>query len=269
MTELLRAAGLRFGYRGRALTEPMDFALTAGEVLVVLGTNGCGKSTLFRTLLGAVPALGGEVRWRGRALAGLSVRELASEVAWVPQQPTTAFDLDVFHYVLLGRVGRLTLGAAPGAADRDAAERALARLGLAGFRERLLSRMSGGERQLCAIARGLAQQARVLVLDEPAASLDFGNQGLLLDTLTALAADGLGIVYSTHDPNHALRAGSHALVYLPGGRSMFGPVGEMVCADRLTQAYRSPVEAARTAEGRIVFTLARFPQAPGSPGSPA
>lgn len=265
MTELLRVNRLRFGYRGRALAEPMDFTLAAGEVLVVLGINGCGKSTLFRTLLGAVPALDGEVLWRGRPMAGLSARELATEVAWVPQQPGAAFDLDAFHYVLLGRVGRLAPGAAPGAADRIAAERALDRLGLGGFRERPLSRMSGGERQLCAIARGLAQQARVLMLDEPAASLDFGNQGLLLDTLAALAADGLGIVYSTHDPNHALRAGTHALVYLPQGKPVYGTLDETVCAELLTQAYRSPIETAHTASGRRVFAPAASPNIHGLP----
>ncbi|MCM5569682.1 ABC transporter ATP-binding protein [Burkholderiaceae bacterium FT117] len=257
MTELLRAAGLRFGYRGRALTGPVDFTLGAGEVLVVLGPNGAGKSTLFRTLLGTVPPIAGQVRWSGRALDALSPRQLAAEAAWVPQQPATAFDLDVFHYVLLGRIGRLPLGSAPGAADRQAVERALDRLGLARFRDRLLSRMSGGERQLAAIARALAQQSRALILDEPAASLDFGNQGRVLDTLSALAADGLGIVYSTHDPNHALRCGSKALLYQPGGGILAGPVSELLAPQVLSQAYGAPIEQAFTADGRGVLTLGR------------
>jgi iron complex transport system ATP-binding protein len=256
MTELLRVTGLRFGYRGRPLARPVGFELRAGEVLVVLGPNGSGKSTLFRTLAGAIPTIDGEVRWRGRLLESLSPRELAGELAWVPQQPATAFDLDVFHYVMLGRLGGLRLGAAPGAADRLAVEQALARLGLVRFRDRLLSKMSGGERQLAAIARALAQQARTLILDEPAASLDFGNQGRVLDTLSALASEGLGIVYSTHDPNHALRCGSRALIYLPEGELAFGAVGDMVRADRLSAAYGVAVETAHTADGRIVFTLA-------------
>jgi len=255
MTELLRATGLRFGYRGRPLARPVAFALRAGEVLVVLGPNGSGKSTLFRTLAGAIPPIEGEVRWSGRPLGSLSPRELAGELTWVPQQPATAFDLDVFHYVMLGRLGRLPLGSAPGAADRQAVEQALARLGLGRFRDRPLSRMSGGERQLAAIARALAQQARTLILDEPAASLDFGNQGRVLDTLSALADEGLGIVYSTHDPNHALRCGSQTLLYLPEGELRAGSIVELVRPEVLTRAYGVPIEAARTADGRPVLAL--------------
>lgn len=255
MTELLRATGLRFGYRGRPLARPVGFALRAGDVLVVLGPNGSGKSTLFRTLAGAIPPIEGDVRWSGRVLGSLSSRELAGELAWVPQQPATAFDLDVFHYVMLGRLGRLPLGAAPGASDRQAVAQALARMGLEGFRDRPLSTMSGGERQLAAIARALAQQARTLILDEPAASLDFGNQGRVLDTLSALAAEGLGIVYSTHDPNHALRCGSQALLYMPDGELLAGSVAELVTPEALTRAYGAPIETARTADGRPVLAL--------------
>jgi iron complex transport system ATP-binding protein len=224
-------------------------------VLVVLGPNGSGKSTRCRTGGGAIPPLAGEVRWRGRPLGSLSPRELAGELAWVPQQPATAFDLDVFHYVMLGRLGRLPLGAAPGAGDRQAVAQALARMGLEGFGDRLLSRVSGGERQLAALARALAQQARTRILDEPAASLAFGNQGRVLDTLSALAAEGLGIVYSTHDPNHALRCGSHALLYLPDGELLAGSVTELVTPQALTRAYGAPIEIARTADGRPVLAL--------------
>ncbi len=267
MAELLRTRALAFGYDRRALTEPIDLTLHAGEIVVVLGPNGAGKSTLFRTLLGSVAALSGTVFWGGRALAELAPRELAARVAWVPQQPGAAFDFSVEHYVMLGRLGRLAAGAAPGRGDREAVSRAIDRLGLGRFRSRPLSKMSGGERQLAAIARALAQQASTLLLDEPTASLDFGNQGRVLDTLCGLAADGLGIVYATHDPNHALRAGTNALVYLPGGATAFGPVGELIEPDVLTRVYGVQVEVARTAGGRAVFALAAAspPAAAASP----
>lgn len=256
MAELLRTRALAFGYDRRALTEPIDLALHPGEIVVVLGPNGAGKSTLFRTLLGSVAALSGTVFWGGCALAELAPRELAARVAWVPQQPGAAFDFSVEHYVMLGRLGRFAAGAAPGRGDREAVSRAIERLGLGRFRGRSLSKMSGGERQLAAIARALAQQASTLLLDEPTASLDFGNQGRVLDTLRSLAADGLGIAYATHDPNHALRAGTHALVYLPDGAIAFAPVGELIEPELLTRVYGARVEAARTADGRTVFTLA-------------
>ena len=255
--DLLRSRALVFGYAGRGLTAPIDLILRSGEIIVVLGPNGSGKSTLFRTLLGVLPPLCGSVEWGGRPLAGLSPRELAAQVAWVPQQPGAAFDFSVEQYVMLGRLGRLAAGASPGRADREVVAQVIARLGIERFRERTLSRMSGGERQLAAIARALAQQAATLVLDEPTASLDFGNQGRVLDTLRGLAAEGLGIVYATHDPNHALRAGSRALVYLPGGRTAFGPVADMVAPELLSTVYGVDVEAAHTSGGRMVLSLAR------------
>lgn len=256
---LLRTRELVFGYAGRGLTSPIDLVLHGGEIIVVLGPNGSGKSTFFRTLLGVLRPLQGSVEWNGRELSGLSPRDLAAQVAWVPQQPGAAFDFTVEQYVMLGRLGRLAAGASPGRADRDAVSQVIARLGIERFRGRTLSKMSGGERQLAAIARALAQQAATLVLDEPTASLDFGNQGRVLDTLRKLAGEGLGIVYATHDPNHALRAGSRALVYLPGGGMAFGPVIDMLVPERLSTVYGVDVEAAYTAAGRLVLSLAPEP----------
>lgn len=255
MTELLRAEALCVGYGGKALAEAIDFRLAAGETVAVLGPNGSGKSTLFRTLIGALAPVSGEVSWRGRQLAGLSPHERAAEVAWVPQQPTAAFDLGVADYVMLGRLGMLPLGAAPGLRDRQTVASALARLGLSGFAERLLGRMSGGERQLAAIAKGLAQQAAVLILDEPAASLDFANQGRVLDMLSALAGEGLGILYSTHDPNHALRTGGRVLLFACDGRLRFGEAADLLEPAVLSRAYGVPIEQARTTSGQTFLVL--------------
>ncbi|RIK92077.1 MAG: ABC transporter [Burkholderiales bacterium] len=256
MTELLRTVALAFGYQRHALTRPIDLSLHGGEIVVVLGPNGSGKSTLFRTLLGIVAPVAGEVRWAGRPLAQHSPRELAECVAWVPQSPGAAFEFTVEQYVMLGRLGRLAAGAAPARADRAAVARAIERLGLQDFRERPLSRMSGGERQLAAVARALAQEASTLVLDEPTTSLDFGNQGRVLDVIASLADDGLGIVYSTHDPNHARRAGTRALVYLPEGETAFGAVDELVEPATLSRVYGVPVDGAHTADGRLVLAIA-------------
>ncbi len=256
MPELLRTAALGFGYGARALTDPVDLVLGRGEIVVVLGPNGSGKSTLFRTLLGVVPPVEGGVWWAGRPLAQHSLRGLAECVAWVPQHPGAAFEFTVEQYVMLGRLGRLAPGAAPGREDRAAVARAIERLGLESFRSRALSRMSGGERQLAAVARALAQEAATLVLDEPTTSLDFGNQGRVLDVLASLAADGLGIVYSTHDPNHARRAGTRALVYLPGGRMLFDAVDALVEPSTLSRVYGVPIDGAHTADGRLVLSIA-------------
>lgn len=254
MTErALEVGGLQFGAAGVALTGPVTFGLARGEILAVLGPNGAGKTTLLRTLLGALPAVAGRVAWGGRPLEALTPRELARAVAYVPQSPGAAFDLTVAQYVLLGRVGALGAFGAPGAGDRAVADAAIERLGLRALRERPLSRMSGGERQLAALARALAQQAGVLVLDEPAASLDLANQARVVDLLATLARDGHSIVYTTHDPNHALRAGDDALLLRRGAQPLHGRADALLEPRALSQLYDTPIEAARTADGRRVL----------------
>jgi iron complex transport system ATP-binding protein len=257
---LLAVEGLQFGPGMVALTGPTTFRLELGAILVVLGPNGVGKTTLFRTLLGLSPAMAGEVTWGGQPLRGLGARELSRHVAYVPQRPGAAFDFTVEQYVMLGRLGRLGPAAAPGRLDRAATADAIERLGLGSLRSRPLSRMSGGERQLASLARALAQQASALILDEPAASLDLGNQVRVLDTLRALAREGLSIVYSTHDPNHALRAGHYALLMTPGGDPRHGSVDAVVEPDALSHAFGTPIEQAHTAAGVRLLAAAGGPR---------
>ena len=249
---LLRTRDLVIGHAS-ALARLPDLRLDAGEVLVVLGPNGVGKTTLFRTLLGALDPLAGQVIWSGSAIGDLDARGLSRLLAYVPQAAESVFDMPVQDYVLLGRVGRLSAFGAPGPDDRQAVRAAIESVGLGALVDRPLSRLSGGERQLAAIARALAQQAAALLLDEPTASLDAANQLRVLHALSRLAAGGQAIVYSTHDPNHALLLGSAALVLAPGGQCAFGPIARVVSAQSLTQAYGTVIEEASTADGRRLF----------------
>jgi len=249
---LLEVESLRFGPAGVALTAPLDLRLAAGEILAVLGPNGAGKTTLFRTILGLLEPVAGRVAWNGRDVRSLSASELARHAAYVPQSPGAAFDFTVEQYVRLGRLGQLGALRAPGAQDRVAADEAITRLGLAGLRGRPLSRLSGGERQLAAVARAVAQHPRALVLDEPAASLDIGNQALVLDMLARLAREGLAIVYSTHDPNHALATATHVLLLSRGGEVLYGSPATLLEASVLARAYGTPIEEASTAGGRRI-----------------
>ncbi len=255
MTEsLLEVDRLRFGPTGVALSGPVSLRLGRGTVLVVLGPNGVGKTTLFRTILGLLQPVSGSVAWHGTPARDLSPRELSRFVAYVPQSPGVAFDFTVEQYVLLGRLGLMGAVNAPGREDRCAASAAIDRLGLDPVRGRLLSRVSGGERQLAALARGLAQGSSALVLDEPAASLDLGNQVRVLDLLAGLARDGLAIAYSTHDPNHALTAGNEVLLMPQGGEPLHGSVETLIEPGALSRAYGIRVEAALTASGRPVIS---------------
>ena len=253
---LLEVDALRFGPGGRALAEPLSFSLKAGHCLVLLGPNGAGKTSLLRTLIGALPPVDGQVRWGGRALAELTERERAAQVAFAAPRTPDAADFTVEHLVLVGRVAARGLFAAPTAADREQVDRALAQLGLERLRHRSLTDLSDGERQLAQIARALAQGASALVLDEPAASLDWSRQCALIATLRSLATQGQAIVLSTHDPNHALALADQVLLWQPDGRIHWGPAAELLRPETLSKTYGVPVQLHVAEDGARVFGIA-------------
>lgn len=244
MAVTLEARGLGYGYPGRAVGRELNLALGAGEVLCVLGPNGGGKTTLFRTLLGLLEAQAGEVRLEGQALGGLPRAEVARRMGYVPQGHATQFAFTVRDVVLMGRTAHVGLFAAPGAADRAAADRAIAALGIGALAERVVTELSGGERQLAMIARALAQGARLLVLDEPTASLDFGNQVRVLREIRRLAAEGYAVVFSTHDPGQAFLAASRVLLLAQGGALRHGAPEQVITTENLRQVYGIEVRVA-------------------------
>ena len=195
---MLQVDDLAFGFGARRVGSDVTFALDPGETLAVLGGNGAGKTTLFRTLLGLLPAQAGRVRVSGERVDALAPAERAKRLAYVPQQHVLAFGFSVLEAVLMGRAARLPTFARPGAVDHDAAFAALERLGIAFLAGRPVTELSGGERQLVLVARALAQEAPVLVLDEPTASLDFGNRARVLHEIDRLRAVGMTIMFSTH-----------------------------------------------------------------------
>lgn len=213
----LEARGLAIGYRHHAVGEEIDLTLADGEVLCLLGPNGSGKTTLFRTLLGILPALRGEVRVAGRQIGEWHRRDLARRLAYVPQSHAGLFAFTVEEVVLMGRTARIDRFATPSARDREVAHQALDALGIGLLAERVYTEISGGERQLALIARALAQEATILILDEPTASLDFGNQLRVLEHIAGLKTRGLAILMSTHQPEHALRVADR-IAFLKTGR---------------------------------------------------
>ena len=240
----LAARGLRYGFRDRVVGEGIDLALVPGEIACVLGPNGSGKTTLLRTLLGLLPPLAGEVTLDGTPLQQWSTRERATRIAYVPQASESYFDFTLRETVEMGRTAHRGVFAAASARDREQSSRALERMGLVALAERPIHRVSGGERQLALIARALATEARHLLMDEPAASLDFGNQALILEELAALRASGSAVLFSTHHPDHALRIADRAILIKAGRLMAAGAAAEVLNSENLSALYGRPVEVA-------------------------
>ena len=220
---VLELQGLSTGHGRRVVSESVDLSIAAGEVLCLLGPNGCGKTTLFRTVLGLLPPLAGRVLVQGQPVQHWPRAEFARRVGYVPQAQAGVFAFEALDMVLMGRAARLPLLARPCGADRAMALACMERLQIAHLAARRYTELSGGERQLVLIARALAQEPALLVMDEPTASLDFGNQIRVLEQIEALSAQGMAMLLSTHQPEHGLRVASR--IALLGHGRLLG-VGE-------------------------------------------
>src|SRR6185312_11913279 len=249
----LEGQSLTIGYSDRTVGRSLNVALRRGEVLALLGPNGGGKTTLLKTLLGLLQPKAGEVRLDGRALSARSIRERARLIAYVPQTHVATFAFPVESVVLMGRTAHGNLFSRPSAHDRAVTHAALERFGIAALAERSYTNISGGERQLVLLARALAQEPQFIVLDEPTASLDFGNQGKVMSEIRALAKGGHGVLFTTHDPNHALRAADRAYLLRDGTRIAEGAVQSVLTKAQLEALYRAPVEILTDADGQTAF----------------
>jgi iron complex transport system ATP-binding protein len=253
---LLEAQDLLLRVGGRTLVRKLSFRLGAGEVWCMLGPNGAGKSTFLHTAVGLRDAQGGALRLAGRALAAWSAAEAARQRSFLPQTFHDAFSASVLESVMLGRHPYLSRWQWEGEDERGIALAALAAVDLAGFERRDVLTLSGGERQRVALAALLAQDAPLLLLDEPVSHLDLHHQVLVLAHLRELArARGKGVLFTLHDLNLAARFASHALLLMPQGTVQQGPIGEVMTEAALQDAFGHGVTRIEAA-GRTLFVPA-------------
>lgn len=247
----IKVEGLSFSYGAKQVLSDVDFSAEYGQFMSVLGPNGVGKSTLFRCMLGLLKPTEGCMTIDGRNISEMSTEELARNIAYIPQSHSPVFNFSVLDMVQMGTTAQLGKFSSPGQKHREIAENALERLGIAHLKERGYRHISGGERQLVLIARAIAQQAKILVMDEPSANLDFGNRIRVMQTVKKLTEDGYAVIQSTHDPEQAFLY-SDRILALHGGRVLAcGAPENIVCAEIISELYGVDVEVCSLRGGRV------------------
>ena len=231
---LIEVRGAAFRYGEHTIFSAVDLDIFRGEVLTVLGPNGCGKSTLLRCIGGALTLAEGTVRVDGLDLSALDAGARARKIAFLFQRHSPSFPFPVLDVVTMGRTPHLGLFGAPSPRDSKLAEEALTKVGIHHLRDRPYTELSGGELQLVLLARTLVQRPDVILLDEPISHLDFKNQTVSLKTIGVLAAEGITMVMTTHDPNHAFLLPGRVLLMKPGGPILTGLASEIITDSTLT-----------------------------------
>ncbi|WP_239058728.1 molybdate ABC transporter substrate-binding protein [Acidithiobacillus ferrianus] len=250
---MLSTSHLAYAHGHRMVLEDVSLQLNAGESVALLGANGSGKSTLIRLLLGILKPLRGEIRLGDTDLHALSAKERAQRLAYVPQDHGAVFPFLVRDVVLMGRMPHQSWLGAASAHDREQAEAALARLGISSLAERSYMELSGGQRQLVIIARALAQETPILILDEPVTGLDYGNQHRLMAQIQDLADSGYAILQSSHYPEHALSTANRVILLKDGRVLADGPPAEVLHPERLRALYGIDTECLEISDGRRVI----------------
>ncbi|MBN2359687.1 MAG: ABC transporter ATP-binding protein [Deltaproteobacteria bacterium] len=234
MSFAIASSGLCQSFGGQPILDQIELAVAAGERVVLLGANGAGKSTLLDILAGVRSPTAGQVLLEGQALAAYSRVEVARRIASVPQNEALPYDLSVIAAVLMGRAPHQRGFGLAGASDVELCQQALARVNLAGLEQRQLGTLSGGERQRVLIARALVQQPRLLLLDEPTASLDLRHTLIVSEIVAELARQGVAVISALHDLNLAPRFAQRVLFIHRGRIAIDAPVDLALTPERLS-----------------------------------
>ncbi len=227
-----------FGYRGGSpILDKVCLQADSGDLIAVLGPNGAGKTTMLRCMLGFLKWTSGDSLLDGKSIRSIPARELWRCVSYVPQARNFASASTAEQAVLLGRNAHIGLFSQPKPSDIDYADSLLYKLSIGHLAQKSCAEMSGGELQMVLIARALAAEPKILVLDEPESNLDFRNQLIVLETMTELARQGMTVIFNTHYPDHALRRSNKALLLHKGGQALFGETHSIVTEAHIQDAF--------------------------------
>lgn len=232
---------LYFSYGLYPVLQDVSFQIKPGQLTFLIGQNGAGKSTLFRCILGQLPVKKGRILLNERVSSQYTIREMAKYAAYVPQVSSPVFSYPVKQVVLMGRSAYTSLFSSPTKEDEAVAQQAMERLGIAHLAEQGFSELSGGEQQLVLIARALAQQGQVLLMDEPTASLDYGNQLKVLTQVKKLCEEGMSVLISSHNPQHALWFADEIIALDKGRVAAAGAVKTVMTPELMRKLYQVEV----------------------------
>lgn len=241
---------LCFHYDNRKpVLDNLSFTIETGSVTSILGPNGSGKTTLLKLMLGLKKPVSGTVAIAGRPLDQIPLAERAKLLAYVPQQHSPIFSYKALDVVAMGRVPHAGIFCSLTKTDLEIARQNMARLGIEHLADRPYTEISGGEQQLVLVARALSQGAGILILDEPVAGLDYGNQLLLLKHLRNLAGSGITCIKTTHYPEHALWTSDQAIFIKNGRIAACGRSEEIINSEMLQQIYGAKINVLETNAG--------------------
>ncbi|MDO5044632.1 MAG: ABC transporter ATP-binding protein [Coriobacteriia bacterium] len=230
------------GYSGRRIVNKVSFSIKSGEVLCLLGPNGVGKTTLFKSLLGLIPIMDGGLYIDNELFDSRDRKKAALLIGYVPQVHEPPFPFKVIDVIVMGSIGRASLFSGPSKSAFDEADKLMEILEISYLRDSVYTEISGGERQMVLIARALMQNPAFLMMDEPTSSLDFGNQMRVLRQVSELSERGIGIIMTSHFPDHAYLCCHKAAVMSRDRPFRVAAVEEIVTSEVLKDAYGIPVK---------------------------
>jgi iron complex transport system ATP-binding protein len=250
---LLSFEEISYTYPNNKAPALKDFRLQieAGTITAILGPNGAGKTTLLHIALGWLRPSAGLVKLDGKPINQYKRRELGQWMGLVPQNENTPFDYSLLEYILLGRTPYMETLAMPGVRDMEISMQKLTDVGLASLSNRSMPSLSGGERQLVLVARALAQQPKLLLLDEPTSHLDLSNKSRLIHVMRDLQAQGVTIIFTTHEPDVACALATHVVLMREGEVLQTGPSDQVITDSALSELYRLPIHV-RELDGKKV-----------------
>ncbi len=233
---IIEVKNLHFSYKKHQVLAGVDLELYRGEVVSLLGPNGCGKSTLIKLILKLLHGEG-EIKIASKEIGKYSHKDIASHVAYIPQYNNTPFNYTVLEMVVMGRVAKLDFFALPSASDYEIANIALKKIDIEHLSNRAFGQLSGGQKQMVLLARAIAQEVNVFIMDEPVAGLDYGNQIRLLEFINELSAQGYTFLKTTHYPDHALLVSSRVVVMNGGKIIAEGTPYEVITSKMIESVY--------------------------------